>query len=73
MSYAQQVPRLKVYLLRDEWTTNETFIFFKIQDMIKKYRDWCCIYQDRNEQWMKHSFSLKYKQRIENTKCFQKN
>ena len=30
-----------------------------IQSVFKKYQDWSCIYQDRNEQWMKHSFSLK--------------
>ena len=55
----QIVSRLKLYLPRQKWTINETFIFLKIQGAFK-YQDWSCIYQDRNELWMKHSFSLKY-------------
>ena len=39
---------------------NETLIFFKIRAELKKYRDWSCIYQDRNEQRMKRWFSLKF-------------
>ena len=54
--------RLKRYLPRQKWTMNETLIFFKIRAVLKKYRDWSCIYQDRNGQWMKRSFSLKYEQ-----------
>ena len=29
---------------------NEMFIFFTIQAVWKKYDDWSCIYQERNEQ-----------------------
>ena len=27
----------------------------------EKYQDWICIYQNKNDQWLKHLFSLKYK------------
>ena len=50
----EKVSRLKLYLPSQKWTMNETLIFFKIWDALKKYQDWSCIYQDRNEQWMKH-------------------
>ena len=36
---------------------NETFIFFQIQGVLKKYQAWNCIYQDTNEKWMKRIFS----------------
>ena len=42
-------------------TMDETFIFFDKQGVFKKYQDWSCIHRDRNEQWMKHWFSSKYK------------
>ena len=35
----------------------ERNIHSKIKAELKKYRDWNCIYQDRNEQWMKRLFS----------------
>ena len=55
-----KVSRLKLYLPRQKWTMNETLIFFKIRPVMKKYRDWSCIYQDRSEQWMKRWFSSNY-------------
>ena len=45
----EKVSRLKLYLPRQKWTVNETLIFFKIRAVLKKDRDWSCIYQDRNE------------------------
>ena len=51
----EKVSRLKLYLSRQKWTMNETLIFFKIRSVFKKNRDWSCIYQDRNQQWMKRS------------------
>ena len=62
-SCVENLSRLKLYLPRQKWTVNETFIFYKIQAALKIYRDWSYIYQDRNEQWMKRSFSTKYKLR----------
>ena len=60
-SCVEKVSRLKLYLPREKWTMNETLIFFfKIRAVLKKYRDWSCIYQERNEQWMKRWFSSKY-------------
>ena len=56
----EKVSRLKLYLPRQKWTKNETLIFFKTRDVLKKNRDWSCIYQDRNEQTMKCWFSSKY-------------
>ena len=29
-------------------------IQIKYKNVLKKYQDWSCNYQDRNEQWMKH-------------------
>ena len=46
---AKIVSSLKLYLPRQEWTMNKTLIFFKMLDVLKKYRDWGFIYQDRNE------------------------
>ena len=59
-SCVDKISRLKLYLPRQKWTMNETLIFFKIRAVLTKYRDWSCIYQDRNEQWMKRWFSSKY-------------
>ena len=56
-SCAENVSRLKLYLPRQKWIMNESFIFFQIRAVLKKYRDWGCIYHDGNEQWMKRSFS----------------
>ena len=50
----QKVLRLTLYLRRDKWTMNETLISFKISSAFKKCQNWSCIYQERNEQWMKH-------------------
>ena len=72
----EKVSRLSLYLPRQNWTINETFIFFKIRTVLKKYRDWSCIYQDRNEQWRRRSFSLKYllcRKSIETEAVFTKN
>ena len=33
---------------------------YLIRVVLKKYQDWSCIYQERNEQWMKRWFSSKY-------------
>ena len=60
-SETQIISRLKLYLPKQKSTMNETFIPFKIQGVSKYYQDWSCIYQNRNEQWMKHSFLSKYK------------
>ena len=60
MRCIQKASWLKHYLPRQKWTMNETFILFEIWGVFKKYRDWSCIYQDRNEQWIKRWFSLKY-------------
>ena len=57
----QIVTRQKLYLPRENWTMNETLIFFKIQGVFEWYQDWSCIYQGRIEQWMKHWFSSKFK------------
>ena len=50
-SCVEKVSRLKLYLPRQGWTMKETFIFFKIQAVLKKYRDWSFIYQDKDKQW----------------------
>ena len=50
----------KLHLPTQKWTMNETLIFFEIRAVLKKYRDWSCIYQERNEQWIKRWFSWKY-------------
>ena len=74
-SCVEKVSRLKLYLPREKWTMNETLIFFKIRAVLKKYRDWSCIYQERNEQWMKRWFSSKYElcwQSIETEAVFPK-
>ena len=42
--------------MNNEWNVD----FLQNTSCFKKYRDWSCIYQDRNEQWMKRWFSLKY-------------
>ena len=55
--YVQKVSRQKLYLPRKKWTMNNTFIFFQIRGVFKKYQDRNSIYQERNEQWMKRSFS----------------
>ena len=55
-SCIEKVLRLKLYLPRQKWTMNETLIFSELRAAFKKkYQDWRCIYQDRNEQWMKRS------------------
>ena len=41
---------LNLYLPRKKSSINETLIFFQIQQMIKKYRDWSCIDLDGKEQ-----------------------
>ena len=56
---AENVSTLMQYLPRQKWTMNETLIFFKMQNVMKKYRDWSCIYQDRNEKWTKLLLSFK--------------
>ena len=56
----EKVSRLKLYLQKQKWTMNEMFIVFKILSVLKKYRDWSCIYKSRNEQWMKCLLSSKY-------------
>ena len=38
---------LKMYLRSEKWTMNETLIFYKIRAVLKKFRDWSCIYQER--------------------------
>ena len=47
---------IKLCLPKQKWTINKTLIFFKIRGVLKKYWVLNCIYQDRNEQWMKCSF-----------------
>ena len=49
----ENAPWLKLYLPREKWTMNEMLIFLKIPAVLKMHRDWSCIYQERNEQWMK--------------------
>ena len=51
---------LKLYLPRQKSIIYETFVFSKIQDVLKKHRYWSCIYLDSNKQWMKQLFSSKY-------------
>ena len=55
--------RINFYLLRtlpkQKWTMNELLIFFKIQGDFKNFRDWSCIYKNRNEQRMKHKIFFK--------------
>ena len=58
--YFQNVSVSKLYLPRQKWTMNETSIFFKIRRIFKMYQSRSCIYRDRNKQWMKRRFSLKY-------------
>ena len=36
--------------------------------VLKKYRAWSCIYQDRNEQWMKHYLFSRYETYSKNIK-----
>ena len=43
----EKVSKLKLYLRKQKWTITETLIFFEIL-VVKKYRDWSCIYQDSN-------------------------
>ena len=49
----EKLSKLKLYLPRKKWTINEKFIFFKIRGVFNKCRNWSCIYQNRNVQWMK--------------------
>ena len=61
-SCAQKISRLKLYLPGQKWTMKETLIFIKIRHVLKMYRDWYCIFLEKNEHWMKFLFFSKYGQ-----------
>ena len=46
-SSVQKLLREELYLRRQKWTVNETLMFFKIQGIYKKYRNWCQINSER--------------------------
>ena len=56
-SCVEKVSELELYWPRQMWTMTETLIFFKIRVVLKEYQNWSCIYEERNEQWIKRSFS----------------
>ena len=65
--YKDLLKKVNEYLLK---ALKETYFVLDFQlfitrkremwNMLKKDRDWSCIYRDRNEQWMKCWFSSKY-------------